>query len=64
MAVLTKAVQVQNRSFKAEMKAKDAKIADMEAKISKLMMLQERMAQTMDSRLMQKASFVSSTANH
>ncbi len=63
IAVLTKAVQVQGESFQAEMKSKDARIVEMEAKISKLILLQERMAKTMASDLMQKATFMTSVSN-
>ncbi len=53
VAVLTKALQVQDKSLqetKADMKAKDAKIAGMEAKIAKLILMQESLAKTLQAR--------------
>ncbi len=60
ISVLTKAVQVQNEALKVQekslqdvkvkVKAKDAKIAGMEATIAKLILMQEQMAKTMEAR--------------
>jgi hypothetical protein len=49
---------------KAEVKSRDTKITNMQARISKIIQLQEHMARNMDSSLIQKASFVNSVSNH
>ncbi len=60
ISVLTKVAQLQNKALqvqekslqetKANVKAKDAKIAEMESKITKLILMQESLAKTMEAR--------------